>query len=383
MPIPSNSAVVMAPKQVREYPLPASTQTHEIVGVSSSLLLVSQQTNSVLVKVALDPATGAPVRAVGHLMGAPWSGLHGLYASREHPGMVWATLQFESKVLLLDPVAGDLNAPPVRLHEYQLPVGARGPHCLIEDGHHVWASAKDSGAIVRIDTAHHVIEKERYTIYPSLRHPIFVAKQPCTGLVFATEIPDSSIMWIDPDSGETGQIAIPPMGAAPVGMIAGPDGNVWFALLGGTSGGNGAFGRINEDKTISWFNLTGPWANAAMVHLAWESDVPSPGSSLPALLLLASSSGSSSALNAVIRVTFNPAGTAVDTEAAAMMTTAYCMNHRVYASPQGWYVSQMMTSQIAHVTSDWVGSGVEAVDEGSDYFADFGMGARSPSVEYR
>jgi hypothetical protein len=60
------------------------------------VLAASQQTDSVLVKVALDPETGAPVGSAGHLVGTPASGLHGLFASTSRPGLLWATLQFES-----------------------------------------------------------------------------------------------------------------------------------------------------------------------------------------------------------------------------------------------------------------------------------------------
>lgn len=365
-------------KRVTEYPLPAATQTHEIVAVpNSNMLVVSQQTNSTLVKVALNPATGLPVRAVGHLVGKPTDGLHGLFASQVHPGMVWATMQFTSQVILLDPKAGNVDEPPVILQTYTLPLAARGPHVVIEDGPILWVSAKDGGQVVRVAYK----QPQPYTLYVAERRPIFVAVQKSTGLVFATEDQSSSILWIDPATGKTGQIPIPSeMGSTPVGMIPGPDGNVWFVLLGNSSGGTGRFGRINKDKAIEWYHLAaGAWSNAGLIHLAWESAA---GDAPQSLLLLASSMANPSALNGVVRVTFNPTMSAVDTEAAALLATANCMTHRVASTPKGWYVTELGGCQIAHVSSNWPGAGLEAIDEAGDYFSDFGMGARSQSVDY-
>jgi virginiamycin B lyase len=309
-------------------------------------------------------------------VGPPTDGLHGLCASQVHPGMVWATMQFTSKVVLLDPKAGGVDEPPVIMQTYTLPAAARGPHVVIEDGPFLWVSAKDGGQVVRIAYK----EPQPYTLFTAERRPIFVAVQKSTGLVFATEDQSSSILWIDPAGGKTGQIPIPSdMGSTPVGMIAGPDGNVWFVLLGGSSGGTGRFGRINKDKTIEWYHLAaGAWSKAGLIHLAWENAGPSPG-----LLLLASSMADGAALNAVVRVTFNPAMSAVDTEAAAVLATANCMTHRVAAAARGWYVTELGGCQIAHVSSNWVGAGLEAIDEADDYFSDFGMGTRSRAVDYR
>ena len=328
---------------------------------------MSQQTNSVLVKIALDPASGAPSRAAGHLLGTPASGLHGLCASTSRAGLVWATLQYESKVLLLDPVAGDLDAPPRVLESYELPAPARGPHVVVEDGGELWVTAKDSGHVVRIALS----GSPRSSVFPCLRRPIFVARHPKTGLVYASEIPSSRIFRLDPATGASGQIEIPPaMGSAPVGLIPGPDGDVWFVLLGGMSGCTGTFGRITGADTIEWFRLaTGTLKTAGLVHLAWESRGDS-----PALLLLATSMGVTGSLDAAIRVTFDPDFTAIATTATAVMATPACMNHRVLATPRGSYVTQLAACQVAHVSSGWPGSGPQAVDEAADYYSDFGMG---------
>ncbi len=368
-------------KLVREYPLPAAAQTHEIVEIpGANMLVISQQTNSKLVKVSLDPATGAPVRAAAHLIGNPGDGLHGLFASREHPGMVWATLQFTSQIVLIDPVAKNVDSAPVVKKTYTLPVAAHGPHGVIEDGSTLWFSVKDGCQVVRIDTA----AAQPFAVYPALRRPIFTAVHKSGGLIFATEDSSSNIMWINPTKGETGQIAIPAnMGSTPVGMVAGPDGNVWFVLIGGASG-TGTFGRIRVDKTgtptIDWYHLAASaWKNAGLLHLAWECGEPE---QTPSLLLLASSIVSPSTIDAVIRVTFDPSFSAVNTEASAALPTVACKSHRVLPAKHGWYVTELSTCQLAHISRDWVGSGLQRVDEAGDYYSDFGMGVRANAVDY-
>src|SRR5690242_17147858 len=59
----NGGAVVTVPKAVAEYPLPAAWQTHEVAYAGNDMLVVSQQTDSVLVQVAIDPATGRPLAA--------------------------------------------------------------------------------------------------------------------------------------------------------------------------------------------------------------------------------------------------------------------------------------------------------------------------------
>src|ERR1700742_3976180 len=93
-------------KMVVEYPLPAAAQTHEILAVSDHLLLISQQTDGSLVKVALDNH-GRPTGARKWTPTNQRSGLHGLAL---HSGSgnsscapsVWATVQFDNAILQID-----------------------------------------------------------------------------------------------------------------------------------------------------------------------------------------------------------------------------------------------------------------------------------------
>src|SRR5690242_12493698 len=112
----STHARHVALKRATEYPLPASQQTHEIVAASDELLLISQQPDSALVKMRLDPGTGRPIAAVKHTIDDPFAGLHGLHVSRRHEGLVWATLQFTSELVLIDPRGADPDEPPQVVH---------------------------------------------------------------------------------------------------------------------------------------------------------------------------------------------------------------------------------------------------------------------------
>jgi len=238
----------IALKTATEYPLPANQQTHEIVSPVEGLLLVSQQPGSALVKIGVAPDTGRPISAVSHVIHDRFAGLHGLCVSKRHSGLVWATLQFTSELLLIDPVAGDLGAAPKILQRVTLPPPARGPHVVIEDGDDLWTSCKDSHHVVRVRPDD---PESTPSIYPCPPRPIFVAVHPQSKDVYASLDGKSAILRIprDPATGLTQVIDIPAeRGSTPVGLVAGPDGNVWLTAAGGSKLGalNPFTGALSE-----------------------------------------------------------------------------------------------------------------------------------------
>jgi virginiamycin B lyase len=363
------------PKAVSEYPLPAAGQTHEVAAVGAGALVVSQQTDSSLVKVILDEATGAPRSATRFTVISPDAGFHGLCASQRHPGCVWGTVQFDNALLLIDPVAADPDAEPRILARIPIPAPARGPHVVVEYGNQLWTTCKDSSHVVRIDSDN----PADYTVHQALRKPIFVARHPTSGEMYASQDQSSSILRIRADgSGE--QIPVPAAeGSTPVGLVAGPDGNVWFVLLGGKSGGNGGFGRIGADGGITWFALTTrAGTNAGLLHLAFD-ETPDPAR--PRVWLLGSSISAMGVLNAVFRVTFTPGWGAIDTQETFTLPTQFCMAHRVLARENGIFVTEMMTSILAHVP---VSATITQppVDETSDAYGLWGLGISASRIEY-
>lgn len=358
-------------KSAIEYPLPISGQTHEIVSPALGLLLVSQQPDSALLKIEVDPGTGRPIQVAKHTIHGPFAGLHGLCVSKAYPGCVWATLQFDSQLLLIDPIAGDLDAAPVIRTRIQLPAPARGPHVVIEDGESLWTSCKDSHHVVRgrIDGA------PDFAIYPCGRRPIFVAVHPRSRAVYASLDQSSAIFAIEPGS-EPRTIPVPAeRGSTPVGLLPGPDGNLWFGLLGSPSGGTGTFGRIAEDGSITWFQLTaGAAMGASFIHLGF------PGDGSERIYLLGSSMADMMALNAVFEIAMSGGFEKIEAQQTIAFPSQASMSHRVLVTPHGIYVTELGACAIVHLRSARSPFS-EGIDEASDPYALWGGGV--PSARYR
>ena len=118
------------------------------------------------------------------------------------------------------------------------------------------------------------------------------------------------------------------MAKRPVGLIDGPDGNVWFVLLGTSDGGTGTFGRILNKGEIQWFQLKNNLGKqATLLHLAFADC----SDTAPAKLwLLASSIISSNVLDALIEVRFNKDYQAIDTISTHVFPTQLNKAHRVF-----------------------------------------------------
>lgn len=359
-------------KSATEYPLPANGQTHEIVSPAPELLLVSQQPDSALLKIAVEPGSGRPLEVAKHTIGTPFSGLHGLFVSQSHPGCVWATLQFDSELLLIDPIAGDLGAAPEIRMRIQLPAPARGPHVVIEDGDALWTTCKDSHHVVRVRIEE---DPKDFAIHPCDRRPIFVAVHPGSRAVYASLDQSSAIFCIEPDQ-TTKTIPVPSEhGSTPVGLIPGPDSNVWFVLLGSSSGGSGTFGRINEDGSITWFQVkAGAAMGAAFIHLGFPND----GSER--IYLLGSSMADMMALNAVFEVGMSGGFDKVETQQTIAFPSQASMSHRVLWTEHGLYVTELGACAVVHLQPARSSYG-EGIDEASDPWALWGGGM--PSSHYR
>jgi len=226
------------PKSVSEYPLPAAGMTHELAQVvGQNMLVISQMDDSMLLKVAIDPSTGKPQAVAGFSIGSMFDGLHGVVASKVYPGQVWCTFQFANKLVRVDPGVG-LETQPVIKQEIAIPAPGRGPHGIIEEGQNVWTTLKDSAHVLRINHTN----PADYTLCLALRKPIFVARHPTSGLFYASQDQSSQILCMDQQGNAISNTPIPATeGATPVGLVPGPDGNIWFTLLNAP----GTFGRID------------------------------------------------------------------------------------------------------------------------------------------
>ncbi|MEO4030350.1 hypothetical protein ABH313_20175 [Chromobacterium vaccinii] len=363
-------------KRVIEYPLPASSQTHEVVSIAPDLILISQQPSGGLVKMRVNPGTGRPIESVVHIIDNPFSGLHGLTVSKRHPGCLWVTLQFQSELLLIDPVAHDLAAAPRTLQKIQLPEPARGPHVVAEDGDILWASCKDSHHVARVDTH----DPDHPRIIPCPPRPIFVQVHPASGDVYATLDQSSALFRIPADPAQAPcEIAIPgEIGNTPVGMVPGPDGNLWLALLGNASGGNGSFGRILADGEIDWFQLTaGPAKGASFIHLGFSPD-PSKSNTI---YLLASSMADGAALNGVVQVLLNEDYSQIGPQQTIAFPTQQSMTHRVLCTERSLYATELGACCLAHLAPAFSPYG-EGVNEMADAYSLWGCGVPGQTVRY-
>ena len=370
-------------KSAVEYPLPANQQTHEIVSPETGLLLVSQQPDSALIKLSVDPTTGCPIAAARHTIDDPFAGLHGLHVSERHPGCVWATLQFTSQLLLLDPNGIDPDAPPRVLRRVALPAPARGPHVVIEEGDDLWVSCKDSHHVIRINPD----RPAEHCIYPCGPRPIFVAVHAESRDVYATLDQSSAIFRIirpdrttQPGATETIHIA-PELGVTPVGMVPGPDGNVWFVLLGNSSGGQGRFGRIRADGQIQWFQISnGAAMGAALIHLGFPPRNCGPDAP-ERIFLLGSSMAAMKALNAVFELSFSGGYDQIETQQTVAFPSQYSMSHRVLPTRHGIYATELGNCAVVHLQPADPSDG-GGINEAGDSYALWGCGVPSARVDY-
>jgi virginiamycin B lyase len=334
-------------RSLTEYELPPAAETHEMIKLPGKpMVLVSQMSNSTLVKLQLDPDTEKVTGIQGFPLGAPNERLHGLALSSRYPGKIWATLEAGNKLILVDPGVDRLDIAPKIVRTIDIPGGGKGPHYVGEYGDQLWVSLKTSDQVLAIDHA----DPEKYKLYSAEPHPIFVAQHPKTKDFYASQDMSSKILRIDGKTQKTSQIEIPAgRGATPVGLVAGPAG-LWVVLLGTTEKGTGTFGRINGDGEITWFTLTSPVGrNAGLLHLAFALKV---AGKLPSAWLLGSSIISPNALDAIIRVTFDDNYTQVKSEEVTALPTQLCKAHRLLVLDNSVLATELTSATVAQLVAD-------------------------------
>ncbi|KAG0204683.1 hypothetical protein BGX28_003432 [Mortierella sp. GBA30] len=332
VPITSVPAATFYLRNVHENQLPITNQTHEIVKLPNSrIVLVSQLSDSVLVRAFVDKR-GVIKRSDAFQIGSPTSALHGLHLSQRYPGKVWMTLQDDNKLLLIDPW---FKKSPVVLKVITVPAPGFGPHYVAEYGNELWVTLQDSSDVLRINYNN----PSDYTIYKGIPRPVFVAKFPDKDLFYTGEDYSDSIMKIDPKTGQTTQFKT---GQTPVGMISGPKG-IWFTLLGNATQGTGTVGHIGADDKIAYHKLQSPLGkDAALLHL--EFDLNANRNHI--LWLLSSSIDNNNALDMIIKVKFDAQWQTILSEDTIVMPTQGCKAHRILITPTNIFATQLSTSKL-------------------------------------
>ncbi|KAL3465981.1 hypothetical protein BJX64DRAFT_33994 [Aspergillus heterothallicus] len=350
------SSNALVSRRLTEYLMPFATATHEFARVPhTNLVLLTQMSNSELVKIELDAVTEEPIAYHSFPMGRNNSSmLHGVWPSTHYPGLMWLSLQGDNKLLLVDPGRNISSVPKIR-RTIDIPKPGNGPHCVFEIGDRVWAGLKEAseqtGQYYVFSADIRRSSNSTGTLYQSLNSPVFIAEEPTTGLIYATQDNDSSIMRINVTSGATTQMPIPPsVGNNAVGMISIADGplkGVWFTLAGNATGGTGTFGHIGASGEIKFFSLQHEilGGNAGLLHIA-DASTDQDG---PALWLLSTSLLSTESPDALIRVTFDEAVSAVAGEEYISMQTQNAMVHRILILNSSVLVSELNTFTLAQL----------------------------------
>lgn len=309
--------------------------------------------NSQLLKIELDPATKEPIALQSFPIGkSRASGLHGVWPSKRYPGMMWLSLQFENKLLLVDP-GRHLSTVPSIIKTIDIPEPGNGPHCVFEIDNRVWAglkvASKQTGKYYVFSAD--VSNTTDTALYQCLNSPVFIQEEPTTRLIYVTQDTASSIMRINITNGKTAQLPIPPeIGSTPVGMttVSGHLRGLWFTLAGNAAGGSGSFGHIGPTGKLRFFQLKKPMlgTNAGLLHIADASTAENG----PALWLLSTSLLSTNSADALIRVTFDDAITSVTGEEYISILTQNAMVHRIVTLDATVLVSELNTFTLAQLT---------------------------------
>ncbi|KXN70175.1 hypothetical protein CONCODRAFT_170980 [Conidiobolus coronatus NRRL 28638] len=326
---------------INESNLPQATQTHELINVpDSNMVLISQLSDSSLVKATVE-LDGTLSSTKAHLIGSSNSSLHGLAVSTVNKGMVWVTLEGDNKLLLIDPKKDDVNTPPVIIKEIKVPSPGNGPHYVGEYGNYLWSSLKESGHVFRVNQ----FNTSDYDLFKAVPNPIFVAQHPQNKLFYASQDMSSKILKIDPTTKQTKQIDVKgPQVSTPVGLISGPNNGIWFATLGSASQGTGTFGFLDKDDNISYFKLTSDLGkDASLLHLAFDANIESN----PGLWLLSSSITKKDALDMVIRVDMDSEWSKIVKEEVMVLPTQKCAAHRLLPYKNQIFATELSSSKMA------------------------------------
>ncbi|KAG9063562.1 hypothetical protein KI688_004447 [Linnemannia hyalina] len=331
-----------ASRYVIENPLPPADQTHEVVRVAgTNVILISQMSNSVLLKATVDDH-GVITDIGAFRIGESTSALHGLALSKTDPGKVWVTLQKDNKLVLLNPIVNSIKAAPEVIKEIVVPNPGLGPHYVGEYGDELWSTLQDSSHVLRINYN----DPSNYTIYTGIPRPIFIAQHPDNGKFYTGEDNSASIMKIDPVANTTSQLPIPETaGMTPVGLIAGPPGRgIWFTLLGNATQGTGTIGNLHKDDTITYHTLSSsPLSKkAALLHLAFDPEAETNYT----LWLLASSIVNSNALDMIIKVTFDAGWSKIVSEDIVVTPTQLNKAHRILITPTNVFATELASSKL-------------------------------------
>ncbi|KAI8872180.1 hypothetical protein GQ42DRAFT_143726 [Ramicandelaber brevisporus] len=331
-------------RAIDEFAVPNAAQTHELVRMPGTrTLVISQMSNSVMVKAQYD-AEERVVDTAAHSMGLATDGLHGVTLSTKFNDRIWMTKEYANQLIRVHPHGEYIGTAPVIEQVIPIPAPGKGPHYVGEYGDYVWSTLKESGHVVRINYN----DINDYKIWEVTKNPIFIAQHPANQKFYVSCDASSQIHVINPNSATTKVLSTTDNGGAetPAGLVAGPNNAVWFVTAGTKDKGTGKFGYIDTDDNITFFQLTIPIGkDASLLHLAFDDQQTSKKN--PGVWLLSSSVIKPDAIDAIIRVDFDPTYTHIVHEEIAVLPTQGNKAHRLLPLEKRIFATELATSRVA------------------------------------
>lgn len=192
------------------------------------------------------------------------SGPHGI--EFDQSGQLWVSLEFSGFVvrfgeqgIIGDPIDVRIHAKgakdPINTHPHGLGIGA--------DGKTVWFTGKKTNTVGKINPDGSVEHFELPTVGAV---PIYIATGP-DGNMWCTELVGNMIARITP-KGEIKEFKIPTYNSRPIAIIPGPDGkSMWFSEEAGNK-----VARIEMDGKITEFRVPLTQSNVILAGLAFDSE---------------------------------------------------------------------------------------------------------------
>ena len=289
--------------------------------------------------------------------------------------MVWLTLQFDSVLLLVDPVIEHILEIPLIKKCIAVPSPGRGPHVITEYGEELLVSLKDSHHVLKINQS-----TNQHVLYSVPRNPVFVAKHPISGDIYVSCDQSSAIIRTKDRMGVVEMKVPKEYGSTPVGLVAGTDNNIWFMLAKRSAEGSGVFAKFFEDGKIEYMTLPNALAfgkKAGLMHLSFKETADK----VRNMYLLSTSLLDSSCIDAVFHATLNNKYSRIETiETAFTLPTQSSKTHRILPTTHGVFVTELAVSALAYIHYSYTHQ--PKIDETSDFYSFYGIGERSPALVY-
>lgn len=241
------------------WPSTAKGSTHELAynRDGGKTLWITGQNHDHLARVTLDGTAEFFPMPAG-------SGPHGMVF--DAAGRFWVSLEFAGIVARVGEDGGIQEEIDIRLYAKgaKEPINPH-PHGLGlgADGKTLWFTGKKTSTVGKINPDCSVEHFELPTIGAV---PIYLAAGP-DGNVWGTELVGNNIVKVTPDGGIT-EFTIPTPNSRPIAIVPGPDGqSMWFSEEAGNK-----VGRIDMDGAITEFPVPKTQDNVILGGLAFDGD---------------------------------------------------------------------------------------------------------------